>query len=99
MVKLKLFILYDPAILLVGLFPGKIFTSMCKSICRKMYITASVAIGKQKPGNHRLGMCVIKMCWIQTIYSSVKINGIDFYTSVCLELKIWCWITKQLVKW
>ena len=36
-----------PAILLVGLFPRKPFTSVCKAICRKMYTAALVVIGKK----------------------------------------------------
>lgn len=50
--------LYEPAILLVSLHIRKSFISVCKIICRKMYIAALVVIGKNK--KHHIGMLIIK---------------------------------------
>lgn len=46
MLKLKIVIPYDPAILPVGLFPRKTLKSVFKAMCRKIHIAALIVIGK-----------------------------------------------------
>lgn len=57
--RIKNVLLYEPAISLVSLHFRKSFLSVCKTICRKMYIATLVVIEKNK--KHHIVMLIIKM--------------------------------------
>ena len=88
--KLKIKLPFEPAIPLLGIYPGKTMT--CKDTCTPVLIAALFAIAKtwKQPKCPSTEEWIKKMWYIHTMeyYSAIKKNEIPAYFATWMDLEI-----------
>jgi hypothetical protein len=89
--NLNIDLLYDPAILFLGIYPKKCNTGYSKVTCTPMFIAALVTIAKlwKQPSCPTIEEWIKNMWYLYTMefYSAMKKNEILPLTSKCMELE------------
>ena len=87
--KLKVELLYDPAIPLLGMYPEK--TMIQKESCTKIFIAALFTIARtwKQPKCPTTGEWIKKMCHIYTMeyYSAIKRNETELFAERWMDLE------------
>ena len=89
--NLKIELSYDPAIPLLGIYPGKLKTLIRKDTCTPVFIASLFIIAKNR-GNPNaqqkmidLRRCSIYIQW--NIKSAIKMNEILPFVAICMDLE------------
>lgn len=90
--KLRIQLPYDPAILLLGIYPPNLKTFMCKDICTPMFIAALVMVAKawKQLKCPSIDDRIKKMWYIYTMgsYPATRRDEIPLFATTWMDLEI-----------